>query len=197
MYLYSSIASSSHFDRFKSDDTITQEVSNPLYAGNDNTATKQNAQELSSAQTTTGDEWHSPGYAEIGEVANKTVVIVDERENLSLPQKRSSSPVYAEAHKDKKQEDHSFFVEERDRSQSPEYTEVENNKKDSRYTMTMKANISYNTLQISKINNITVANNHYDESGVCTSYNYSVGTSATPCYSRAMQSHSTDNDVQN
>ena len=46
MYSYSSIASSSHCDRFKLDNTITQEeVSNPLYvyADSDNTGTKQNA----------------------------------------------------------------------------------------------------------------------------------------------------------
>jgi hypothetical protein len=63
------------------------------------------------------------------EVANKTVVIVEEQEN-PLPyytesQKRSPSPVhmYAEvqSHKTKK-EDHSAI---RERSQSPEYSQIE------------------------------------------------------------------------
>ena len=83
------------------------------------------------------------------------MVVTDERENLSLPQKRNSSPVYAEAHEYKKQEDYSFVAEERDRSQSPEYTEVANSNKHSRYMITTKANISYNMLQVSKINNTT------------------------------------------
>ena len=82
-----------------------------------------------SVQTTTSDKWHSPGYAQVGdlEVASKIVVMNEDPSTYIEPLKRSSS-VYAEVHKDgkkkKQREDHSV-VDKRERSQSPEYTEVD------------------------------------------------------------------------
>ena len=86
-----------------------------------------------------GDEWYSPGYAEVGKVSSKTAATIEEQEDTSVyePLKKSPSPVYTEVSKEKKKmkqpyENHSV-VEERERSPSLQYnTEVDNVNKHSK-----------------------------------------------------------------
>ena len=96
-----------------------------------------------SVQPTIGDEWYSPGYAEVGEVSNKAAATIKENQDTSahesLSLKKSPSPVYAEVSEERKKkkqpyENHSV-VEERERSPSPRYTQVDNVNKHSKDTV--------------------------------------------------------------